>query len=177
MCPVTGDEGVRRGYDVLTEGRLVRRAAFAGLTGAGVADAESTTRGDENVRTPCASKSITVWYSFMLLTVPSPYCACATRSPGVYFSMSSPCGVERTPPRTNSTPARGTPIHNVQALARIDRGCKAEKAQKAETECLTSVRGRSAERNGDRLRRPRSRNMNAGIRKRVSFASRVRRYA
>src|ERR1044071_9863408 len=88
-------ENLRRGYDALTAGRFVRRAAFAGFTGAGVDDAESTTRGDENVRTPCASKSITVWYSFMLLTVPSPYCACATRSPGVYFSMSSPRRVER----------------------------------------------------------------------------------
>jgi hypothetical protein len=122
---------VRRGYDVLTAGRFVRRAAFAGLTGAGVDDAESTTRGDENVRRPCASKSITVWYSFMLLTVPSPYCACATRSPGVYFSMSSPCRVERMPSRTNSRRASVTPLHNVRALARINRGLKAEKAQKS----------------------------------------------
>src|ERR1044071_9667050 len=135
-------ENLRRGYDALTAGRFVRRAAFAGFTGAGVDDAESTTRGDENVRTPCASKSITVWYSFMLLTVPSPYCACATRSPGVYFSMSSRCRVERRPSRTNSQRARGTPIHDVRALARINRGLTAEKAQKAETGCPTSVRGR-----------------------------------
>jgi hypothetical protein len=74
-------------YDALIEGRFARRAAFSGLTGGGVDDAESTTRGDENVRTPCASKSITVWYSFTLLTVPSPYCECATRSPAVYFNM------------------------------------------------------------------------------------------
>src|SRR5262245_54980409 len=92
--PVTaGGLNEGRGYDVLTEGRFIRRAAFAGLTGAGVDDPERTTRGDGNVRTPCASKSITVWYSFTLLMVPFPYCVCATRSPGAYFNMSSPVQV------------------------------------------------------------------------------------
>ena len=78
------------GYDELVDGRFARRTDFAGFAGASVDDGASTTRGDENVRTPWASKSITVWYSFTLLRVPCPYCVCVTRSPGVYFSMSSP---------------------------------------------------------------------------------------
>ncbi len=44
---------VAQGYDdALTEGRFARRAGFGGFTGAGVDDGASTTRGDENVRTP-----------------------------------------------------------------------------------------------------------------------------
>ena len=78
------------GYDILAGVRFVRLAAFAGLTGAGVDDGASTTWGDENVRTPCASKLITVWYSFTLVRVPSPYCVCTTRSPGEYFDIASP---------------------------------------------------------------------------------------
>ena len=78
------------GYDERVDGRFARRTDFAGFSGASVDDGASTTRGDENVRTPCASKSITVWYSFTLLRVPCPYCVCVTRSPGAYLSMSSP---------------------------------------------------------------------------------------
>src|SRR5690242_15765735 len=60
-----------------------RAAVFRlrGFSGAGVVDAVNTTRGDTKVRTPCASNSMTVWYSLTLLTVPSPYWVCATRSP------------------------------------------------------------------------------------------------
>jgi hypothetical protein len=78
------------GYDERVDGRFARRTDFAGFSGASVDDGASTTRGDENVRTPCESKSITVWYSFTLLRVPCPYCVCVTRSPGAYLSMSSP---------------------------------------------------------------------------------------
>lgn len=63
--------------------------------GAMVDVARSTTRGDENVRRPCASKSMTVWYSFVLTTVPSPYCSCITRSPVAYV-MSVLCACHAT---------------------------------------------------------------------------------
>jgi len=78
------------GYDILAVVRFARLGVFTGFTGAGVDDGMSTTWGDANVRTPCASKLITVWYSFTLVRVPSPYCVCNTRSPGEYFSISSP---------------------------------------------------------------------------------------
>ena len=39
--------------DGRTEGRFARRAGFVDLTGVGVDAVASTTRGDENVRTPC----------------------------------------------------------------------------------------------------------------------------
>jgi hypothetical protein len=44
---------IAQGYDdALIEERFARRVGFGGFTGAGVDDGASTTRGDENVRTP-----------------------------------------------------------------------------------------------------------------------------
>src|SRR5207248_3006652 len=45
------------------------RTAFT-FTGAGIFDDSSLTRDVMNVRGPCSSKSIRVWYSFTALTVP-----------------------------------------------------------------------------------------------------------
>src|SRR5688572_8246122 len=60
------------------------RRVFAATTGAGVCEGARTTREDTNVRSPCASKLMRVWYSFTLTMVPSPYVLCETRSPAVY---------------------------------------------------------------------------------------------
>ena len=47
----------------------VGRAVSQGQT-AGTIESVSTTREDTNVLVPCASKSITVWYSLRLFNVP-----------------------------------------------------------------------------------------------------------
>jgi ATP-dependent RNA helicase RhlE len=53
-------------------GRLLRRRPLrpTGFSGAGTIESVRTTREDTNVRVPCASNSITVWYSLRLLNVP-----------------------------------------------------------------------------------------------------------
>lgn len=61
---------------------VVFRRVGAGLSGAGVNDGSSRTSAVANVRVPCASKATTVWYSFVDVTVPWPYCAWKTRLPG-----------------------------------------------------------------------------------------------
>ena len=71
----------------------LRRPGFA-RGGATVEDRSSFTIGVANVRGPCSSKSIVVWYSLDAATVPVPYCGWETRSPIVNNRTGSPVGVE-----------------------------------------------------------------------------------
>jgi hypothetical protein len=71
---VTRRVNAARLYDAAAARFRARFAARTGFSGANVDAVVSTTRGDENVRRPCASKSMIVWNSLALTKVPSPYC-------------------------------------------------------------------------------------------------------
>ena len=66
------------------------RRARTGFGGAIVVEGSSWQRAVANMRGPCSSNSIHVWYSSDLDTVPCPYCGCTTRSPGPNSRMRSP---------------------------------------------------------------------------------------